>query len=56
MTWEAASAGGLCLYVREARQSGKPMLKYTVRSPEAGLLPEAVLYRTGKPDSAGGHY
>ena len=54
ITWKAASAGGLCLYVREARQSGRPDAAIQGKIHGGKAMPEAVLYTTGKPVYAGG--
>ena len=52
-TWKPVYAGGLIVSIREARQSGRPCDKYTVKN-GSRCMSEALLKTIGKPDNAGG--
>ena len=54
-TWKLVYAGGLIVYLREARQSGRPGDKYTVKYVEAGAGRRPYDIQMGSPTMREAH-
>ena len=55
-TWKPVCAGGLIVCIWEARQSGRPGDKYTVRCLEAGPCRRPYSIHLGSPTMREAHY